>query len=198
MNIVFDLGGVVLDWKPRPLIEKIFPMDSDREKMVTQVLGHQDWVKLDRGTLDLKTATIRAARRTGISEELIRNFFNIIPKILVPIPDTLNLIREIKEVGHRLFILSNMQYESANYIEKNLDFWNLFEPPIFSCRINMVKPEMSIFQHLLDYHQLEASETVFIDDMQVNVESAQELGIHSIRFENAQQCRQQLKDLGCL
>ncbi|MCH8019621.1 HAD-IA family hydrolase [candidate division KSB1 bacterium] len=91
-----------------------------------------------------------------------------------------------------------MQYESANYIEKKLDFWNLFESPIFSCRINMVKPEMSIFQHLLDYHQLEASETVFIDDMQVNVESAQELGIHPIRFENAQQCRQQLKDLGCL
>jgi len=198
MNIVFDLGGVVLDWKPKLLIERIFPTDSDRKKIFTQVLGHPDWVKMDRGILDWKTATIQAARRTGISEELIRNFFELIPKNLVPIPDTLNLIREIKEVGHRLFILSNMHHEAANYIEKNLDFWNLFEPPIFSCRINMVKPEISIFQYLLDSHQLKASETVFIDDMQANVESAQELGINTIKFENAQQCRQQLKNLGCV
>ncbi len=198
MNIVFDLGGVVLDWKPKPLIERMFPMNSDREKMSTQVLGHPDWVELDRGTLDWNTATVQAAQRTGISAELIRSFFALVPTILVPIPETLNLVRELKEIGHRLFILSNMHSEVADYIEKKLDFWNLFEPPIFSCRLKMVKPEASIFRHLLDYHQLEASETVFIDDMQVNVESAQALGIHPIRFKNAQQCRQQLKDLRCM
>ena len=68
MNIVFDLGGVVLDWQPKLLIGRLFPKDSDRDKVWSDVIGHSDWVELDRGILDWETAATRAARRTGISK----------------------------------------------------------------------------------------------------------------------------------
>ena len=69
---------------------------------------------------------------------------------------------------------------------------------MISCRLHLIKPESEIYEYLLRQYDLKAEETVFIDDMQANVDAAASLGIHPIRFENADQCADRLKDLGCL
>ena len=74
----------------------------------------------------------------------------------------------------------------------------MFDGMVISCRIQKVKPEIEIYQHLLTEHSLEAEETVFIDDMDVNLVAATSLGINIIKFVNSSQCRQDLSEFKCI
>jgi putative hydrolase of the HAD superfamily len=91
-----------------------------------------------------------------------------------------------------------MQFESIAYLEEQYDIWGLFDGIVISCRIQKVKPESEIYKHLLSEHQLNAAETVFIDDMSENITAASAAGIQTIQFINTAQCRQDLMRLGCI
>jgi putative hydrolase of the HAD superfamily len=117
---------------------------------------------------------------------------------LLPVTGTADLIRSVKESGNKLFVLSNMQFASIDYLEKMHDIWSLFDGIVISCRIQKVKPEKEIYEHLLNEHQLQASETVFIDDMSENLTTAARFGMQTIQFLDPEQCRQDLKRLNCL
>jgi len=198
LNIVFDLGGVVFDWQPDALIRRVFDDPSTWELVKAEIIEHADWVQLDKGTLALDRAIVRGASRTGLSHEDIARLFNAVPESLTPIQGTIDLIRSISNSNNRLFVLSNMQSESISYLEKNHNIWDLFDGIIISCRINKVKPEIEIYEHLLAEYQLVANETIFIDDLVENLTAASTIGIQTIRFEDPSRCRQHLVDLKCI
>jgi putative hydrolase of the HAD superfamily len=83
-----------------------------------------------------------------------------------------------------------MQFASIAYLEETHSIWDMFDGIVISCRIQKVKPEIEIYEHLLAVHQLNAVETVFIDDMSENLVAAASIGIQTIRFLNPGQCRQ--------
>jgi putative hydrolase of the HAD superfamily len=91
-----------------------------------------------------------------------------------------------------------MHVASITHIEKEYSFWDLFDGQVISCRINKVKPESDIYQHLLDRYRLNINETVFIDDTDINLKAAADFGIMTIKFDNPDQCKQELVNLGCL
>lgn len=197
MNIVFDLGGVVVRWEPHALIARQFaPMDRDR--VFHEVVAHDDWLELDRGTLDLGDAIARAAARTALPTADIAAFFAQVPLSLGLVDDTHALLPRVKQAGHRLYCLSNMAQHSLDFLERAYDFWPLFDGRVFSCVVKLIKPEAAIYAHLLEHHALEASDTVFVDDLQVNLEAAARFGIKTIRFESAAQCERELAALGCI
>ncbi|MDC7231627.1 MAG: HAD family phosphatase [Spirochaetales bacterium] len=198
MNIVFDLGGVVLHWEPDTLIAKYFPEAEDQKKVKEQFLRHRDWESLDRGTIEKERALRNAAERTGIPYEKIKEMLDATPASLQPKEETIDLILKLKEKGHDLYILSNMHHDSMDYLDETHDFFELFDGKVASCRVKLVKPEAEIYRHLLTEYKLKAEETVFIDDMKENVEAAAGEGIHPVHFESAQQCEKELKALGCL
>ena len=198
MNIAFDLGGVVLTWKPDEIIATVFDDPETQAAVRAGVFEHGDWLELDRGTLDRDQAILRATARTGLPRSMISELMMQVPKGPVPVPETLDLVYRVKEHGHRLFCLSNMHAASMARLERVYDFWDVFEGLVISCRLHLIKPESEIYEYLLRQYDLKAEETVFIDDMQANVDAAASLGIHPIRFENADQCADRLKDLGCL
>lgn len=198
MNIVFDLGGVVFNWQPDALIRGLFPDTRTQALVKTEILGHEDWVELDRGSIALEKAIARGASRTGLPVESVTRLFEAVPPSLTPIQDTIDLIRSIRETRNRLFVLSNMGLESMTYLEKEHDIWNLFDGIVISYRIQKVKPEIEIYEHLLAEHQLNAADTVFIDDLIENLSAASTLGIKTIRFVDPTQCRRDLKALICL
>jgi len=198
LNIVFDLGGVVFDWNPDKILSAVFDNPATRHRVETEIFKHADWVALDRGTLEFGDAVNRGAERTGLPQLEIERLLNAVPASLTPFQDTIELIRSIKDTDHRLFVLSNMQFASIAYLEATHDIWDLFDGIVISCRIQKVKPEPAIYEHLLSEHRLVANETVFIDDMNENVQAASRLGIGTILFRNATQCRQDLASLGCL
>jgi putative hydrolase of the HAD superfamily len=198
LNVVFDLGGVVFEWRPDAIISSVFEDAETRELVKSRIFRHADWVELDRGTLSLDHAIDRGAERTGLPRGDVKTLMDAVPKFLLPIEATIELIRAVKTANNKLFVLSNMHFASISYLERNHGFWDLFDGMVISCRIRKVKPEIDIYQHLLAEYELDAGETVFIDDLGENLEAASSLGIHTIRFVDASQCRQALSDLGCM
>ncbi len=198
LNIVFDLGGVVFNWQPDIIIRRVFPDSETRDLVKAEIFEHADWVELDRGTLTLDQAIIRGASRTGLPRESIEKLLNEVPRSLTPIQETIDLIRSIRDSNNRFFVLSNMHIASISYLEKKHKIWDMFDGIVISSRIQKVKPEIEIYEHLLKEYKLNAAETVFIDDMSENLAAASSIGIQTIRFVDPFQCRQGLVDLECI
>jgi putative hydrolase of the HAD superfamily len=198
MNLIFDLGGVVFSWNPAQIIEKVFTLPDEQSLIKAKIFDHADWLDLDRGTLDRSQAIRQAVRRTEFPLERIEALFAQIPYALVPIPQTLELVQEVKRAGHKLFVLSNMHAASFSRLENEYPIWHLFDGRVISCDIKLIKPEPEIFNFILNEYQLRPEETIFIDDTEENVRAANQIGITTIKFLNADQCRAELQRLNCL
>ena len=198
LNIIFDLGGVVVRWEPDAIIAAVFAQPADRLKVRSEFVGHEDWLALDRGTMAPDQAVLRASQRTGLPSAALGRFLDLVPSSLVAIPETVALMQRLKSNDHKLFCLSNMQFASIEHLERVYSFWHLFDGVAVSCRLKVIKPEAAIYAHVLAQHQLNAQETVFIDDVEGHLAGAAAFGIRTIKFEGAAQCEQQLRQLGCL
>jgi putative hydrolase of the HAD superfamily len=196
MNLIFDLGGVVVRWDPAAIIASVFQDQELRAKVREGVFEHADWLELDRGTLGREDAIRRAAQRIGMAEGEIRRLLLAVPPSLVPIRETIELLYRLKAQGHPLYCLSNMHVASIEHLEREQKFFEVFTGKLISCRLNLCKPEPAIYEHALRLNGLKANETVFIDDVQVNVEAAAKLGIRTIQFRDAAQCERELRALG--
>ena len=198
MNIVFDLGGVVVTWQPEVISAKVFADPVVQARVRTHIIGHADWLALDRGTLPRQDAIVRAAQRTGLSEAEVAAFLRQVPPALVAIPGTIDLLYRLKAKGHTLFCLSNMHVASIDYLEHSYTFWEVFAGAVISCRLHLCKPEPAIYTYLLETYGLDGLDTVFIDDTDVNLSAAAQFGIHTVKFESPAQCERQLQALGCI
>lgn len=198
MNVVFDLGGVVMTWDAEAFVASQFDDPQTRALVREQVLGHRDWVELDRGTLSIARAVRRAARRTGLEARRIAELFAAVPPSLVPVPDIVELVEELRASGNRLYVLSNLHRATLAYLEVAYDVFPLFDGRVISCEVGACKPEAAIYRRLLETFALDPGATVFIDDVQVNLEAAADQGIGTILFESAATCRSALVARGCL
>ena len=198
MNIVFDLGGVVFRWQPEAIITSAIEDENTQGFVGKEIFEHSDWIELDRGTISLEAAIDRGATRTGLPARDIARLLNAVPRFLTPIDKTIDLICRLSDTGNTLFVLSNMHRASITYLEQQHDIWEMFHGVVISSRIKTVKPEIQIYQHLLDKFQLRPAETIFIDDTQENLTAASSLGIQTIRFFDSTQCGRALVDRQCL
>jgi putative hydrolase of the HAD superfamily len=195
MDIVFDLGGVVVRWDPDGIVASVFSDAATRSLVRREVFSHSDWLDLDRGTRTAEDVIHRAADRTGLPASAMRTLLDAVPPSLVLIPDTVDLLYRLKAKGHRLYCLSNMNAASIAYLERTHDFWSVFTGQVISSRILMCKPDPRIYAHLLDAFALAPATTVFIDDVASNLVGAEHVGIRTILFENAAQCEQDVESL---
>ncbi len=198
MNVVFDLGGVVVCWKPDVLIAASFDDAATRTRVRREIIDHADWLALDRGVLPKSEAVLRAALRTGLAVAAVETFLDSVPPALTVVPETVALMRRVRAQGHRLYCLSNMQQASIAWLEREHDYWDVFDGAVISSRIHLIKPEPAIYAHLLQSFGLRGEETVFIDDTAINLPPAQAFGIKTVHFENAAQCERALRFIGGL
>src|SRR5262245_17199225 len=198
MNIIFDLGGVIFSWNPAQIIQKVFTLPDEQRVIRTKIFEHPDWLDLDRGTLDRAQAIQQAITRTGFPPNRIEDLFQQIPYALVPILETLEIVQQIKQAGHKCFVLSNMHVASIEHLENEYPIWDLFDGRVISCYIHLLKPEPGIYQFILDKYNLLPEQTVFIDDIEVNTQAAAQLGLTTIQFLSPAQCWEALQHLGCL
>jgi putative hydrolase of the HAD superfamily len=196
MNLIFDLGGVVVRWDPAAIIASVFEDTDVRNRIRDGVFAHPDWLELDRGTLGREDAIRRAAQRTGIDAAELTRLLLAVPPSLVPIPHTVELLYRLKARGYPLYCLSNMHVASIEHLEREQRFFEVFAGRVISCRLNLCKPEPAIYRHALETYGLRAADTVFIDDVEVNLAAAAQLGIRTIRFRDAAQCERELRSLG--
>ena len=196
MNLVFDFGGVVFTWEPDAIIASVFSNPDEQALVRAEIFEHPDWGELDRGTLPRQEAIQRATARTGLPASAVSDLMDQVPLALVVMPESVDLLYRLKAGGQRLLYLSNMHVASIQHLEQTYPFWHLFDGGLISCHVHMIKPEPAIYASLLDTYDLEAAETVFIDDTEINLVAAERFGIKTILFQNAGQCQRQLQDLG--
>jgi putative hydrolase of the HAD superfamily len=203
MNIVFDFGGVVFNWRPIALLQSILPLRA-HDEVAARELGDAmfqhyapqgDWAAFDRGDVDVQMLARRIARRTELSEGDVLEFVGAIPGHLEPIPETVVLLQRLKAAGHRLFYLSNMPAPFADHLERSHAFMDWFDDGVFSSRVQLVKPQPAIFQAAGQRFGLAPGELVFIDDLAHNVDVARRLGWQAIHFRNARDCEAALQSL---
>lgn len=193
-NVIMDLGGVMLEWNPDHLLTPFQPEATLRQQLRASIFG-PDWHLFDRGSLTEAELVARLEKGTGHPRETLLEIIEAVRGSLLEKPETVKLVRSLQQRGFDLYCLSNMPAPMYAHLRRRHTFFEVFRGVVISGDIQMMKPEPEIYLHLLDRFGLKADESVFIDDMQANVDAAKAVGLHAIRFQNATQCQQELDEL---
>ncbi|HEV8444443.1 MAG TPA: HAD family phosphatase [Steroidobacteraceae bacterium] len=192
-NVVFDAGGVLLEWNPPRTIAELYPDPQVQAQIRQYIFEHPDWHEFDRGTLTADSAPSHFSMLSGRSEEEVRHLLRVTAESLRPIDGTIRLLEELAAARIRLYLLSNMPVSTWEILSKRHAFFQHFEHLVISGAILMLKPEPAIYKHLVDATGIVPAESVFIDDLQRNVIAARESGLHAIQFTSPGQCRAELR-----
>nr|WP_315137780.1 HAD family phosphatase [uncultured Limnohabitans sp.] len=204
-DVVFDLGGVVFRWEPLVVLQTLFPTQVTDEAVAKQWSGEifqtfhpdADWALFDLGRIDPEPLAQRIAARTGLAEADLRHLIANIPAHLLPMQGTVDLIHDLKAQGHRLYYLSNMPAGYADQLVRVNPFFSQFDDGIFSAHVQQIKPLPDIFATAQKRWPLRG-QPVFIDDVQHNIDAAEQHGWQGIRFETPAQVRAALVGQGYL
>jgi FMN phosphatase YigB (HAD superfamily) len=195
-NVIFDLGGVVVEWSPERILESYYEDHPRmREVMKTALFLHPDWMQLDRGTLSEADLLVRLRDRTQRPPEELEGLLAAVRASLHTKNDTVALLSRLHEQSVPLYCLSNISSTMYQYLRQRHSFWGVFRGIVISGDIKLMKPEREIFEHLLEKFALDAGDCVFIDDNLPNIEAARSLGMQAIWFQSAGQCEIELKEV---
>jgi putative hydrolase of the HAD superfamily len=194
-NVIFDLGGVVVEWNSQAILQRYYADDALRTLMRGALFQHPDWLDLDRGTLQEAELVKRVALRTGRPAAELEGLLEAVRESLHAKPDTVALLEKLFERGVPLYCLSNVASSIFAYLRARHSFWHVFRGIVISGDLKIMKPEPAIFQHLLDLYGLDAAATIFVDDSEPNIKAARELGLAAVWFKDARQCERELTEL---
>jgi putative hydrolase of the HAD superfamily len=192
-NVVFDVGGVLLEWNPPRVIARLFPDPATQAVIRAQMFEHADWHEFDRGTLSEAAAIEHFAKTAGLTTADTRTLIHATRESLSPIPGTIRLVEDLAAAGVHLYLLSNMPVSTFEYLIKHHKFFGLFKHLVISGEILLVKPEPAIYKHLVEQTGIVPGESVFIDDLLKNVVAARECGFQAIQFRDPDSCREELR-----
>lgn len=197
-NIVFDFGGVIFRWEPERIVQAVECEEQIRTHLLENIFRHPKWLDFDRGTLTIDEIVQHTAQRTALPAPLIAQVIELVPVLMTPFPETIDLLYQIKSTGRRVYALSNMPEPSMTYFETHYNFLDAFDGMVISSRVHMIKPEPQIYHHLLQTYRLHPEETLFIDDVEVNLQAAAATGMQTLKFVSPSQCKEELTKLGIL
>jgi 2-haloacid dehalogenase len=197
-TVVFDIGGVFLDWNPRHLYDKLFDDAAERDHFLTHVCNLEWNARQDAGrSFRQAVAEIADAHPTYV--RLAELYLERWPEMVSGLIDgTMAIAESLKKSGMPLYLLTNCSAETFPIIQAHFTFPALFDGAVVSGQIGLMKPDPAIYRHLLDRFGLQAADSLFIDDVPANVDAARALGMHAHHFRNAAGLRAELVALGCL
>ncbi|WP_373778535.1 HAD family hydrolase [Glaesserella sp.] len=195
-TVVFDLGGVLVDWNPRHLYRKIFTDEAEMEYFLTHICT-QEWNEhQDRGRPWAEGIALLCAQHPDY-ETPIRAYYERWQEMLNgAIEETVKVLEDLHQHGIRLLALTNWSGETFHFAEEKFPFLHLFEGILVSGNENLMKPDPRIFTLLIERYNLNPQRTVFVDDSLRNVEAAINMGIHGLHFTGARQLEKDLAALG--
>ncbi|MFW9773964.1 MAG: HAD family hydrolase [Candidatus Thorarchaeota archaeon] len=181
-NIIFDLGNVLLNFRPERFLKKYTEDEKRINKFVSIITGSETWQKLDQGSISMESARVHFSSQYPEEAELIEIFFEHWMEILTPISKNVDLLEILKSNGYKIYVLSNFINEAYDFIRQRYSFLNLFDGIVISGKIKVIKPEIGIFLHLLQKYNLNPEECLFVDDIELFVSQASALGIKTIHY----------------
>ena len=194
-NIIFDFGGVLLDWNPRYLYKSYFNNDEEMEHFLADICNGEWNIRQDAGRPFAEAVKELQAKFPEYAEA-IQMYDDDWEKMLKSeLPESIDLLKELKFMGYGIYGLTNWSAEKIGYAFANYSFFSLFDGIVVSGVEKVVKPDRKIYEILLERYSLKPGECVFIDDNQDNVDMAKVLGINAIRFDNIGNVKEHLETL---
>jgi putative hydrolase of the HAD superfamily len=189
MNIVFDFGAVLVNWRPRDVVRKHFPHIAHSEETAAQLakslFSNSHWQEFDAGRVSPQEISRQTAERLSLDLSKVQNMVDAIADHIAPIASSVQLLESLHAQraahGHNIYFLSNMPVPYARGLERHA-FMRCFDGGIFSGDVGLIKPQPEIFHKLESMYGLQGQEILFIDDHPANITAAQQAGWQTIHL----------------
>lgn len=181
MDIILDMGNVLLEWNKDKILQGVSDTKKDYLILDKTIFQSGLWERLDLGTMTREELVLKVVSMIGKTyqqkvEEVIWNWPNYIEIFTEVFP----ILSEAKKKRHRIFVLSNTSKVFYDLLEEQLSpIKELLDGFVLSCDIKAIKPDLAMFEEILDKYQLDPTNCVFLDDIEDNTIAAQKLGIKS-------------------
>lgn len=197
-TVVFDLGGVLVDWDPRYLYRRLLPDDAAVERFLAQVCT-AEWNAAQDAGRSWADAVAEATARFPDHAGLIAAYDERWPETIGgEITGTVAVLRELRERGLPMYALTNWSWEKFDLTFPMFEWLSWFDGIVVSGREGVVKPDPRIFAILIDRYRLDPPSTLYVDDVQANVDAARGAGMAGVLFTGPDRLRSDLHGLGLL
>ena len=196
--IIFDFGGVLLQWDPHKLYRPFFDYPDQIDRFLEEINFYSWNAEQDRGRPFAEGIAELSCRFPQYVNLIHAYYDHFEDSIVGPINGTVKVLRELKGAGYPLYALSNWSAETYPRVKSQYDFFDLFNKIILSGKVNLLKPDPAIFILTLQIIKHTASECLLIDDSEANILSAKKIGFQAIHFKSSIKLRNDLRLLGLL
>ena len=181
-NIVFDMGGVLLDYNPPRFISHLTTDEADAALLMREVFNSVEWFRLDHGTIgQAEAAEAMRGRLPARLHDAVERLIEWWKLEVRPVEGMAELAAELKELGYGIYLLSNATVRHPEYFDR-LPSAQYFDGRFVSAFYKMLKPQYEIYEAMLKEFGLKAEECFFVDDSVANVEGAYCAGIAGMVF----------------
>lgn len=181
-TIIFDIGNVLMKFAWWPYVTSIF--DEETAKIVSEAIWREGyWNEFDRGVMTEEEIHEKMVACAPEYEKEIHRALDNVAQCMHKFDYSIPWIQDLKEKGYQVLYLSNYSNYLMRMKPEVLDFLPYMDGGVFSCDVKVIKPDKAIYSKICEKYDLNPSECVFIDDNQVNIEAANDFGIHGIWFE---------------
>lgn len=191
-TIVFDLGGVLIDWNPRYLYRKLFATEKEMEDFLATVATMEWHLEQDRGRATEEATALLLSEHPGYGPEIKAYYTRWDEMFNGPVEGTVDVLGELRDTGLPLYALTNWSAEVFPLAREQYEFLGWFDDIVVSGEERIIKPDREIYDVLVRRTGLDPATTVFIDDSRPNVLAAEELGFIAVQFHDAVQLREEL------
>lgn len=181
-NIVFDLGNVLLSWKPADYLKSSGYPPEKADEIAASVFGSKTWKSLDNGDITEDEAIGLISTHSLLSRAETDSLFKLSRQIIFPLRDNIKVLPELKKQGFKLYYLSNFPLDFFNDIKALCSFFKYFDGGIISAEVRQSKPDPGIYRTFLDRYGLIAEECLYVDDIETNISTAAALGMQTIHL----------------
>jgi glucose-1-phosphatase len=176
-NIVFDLGNVLISFKPSEFFDKKNYPENMKARILSDIFASKEWLMLDNGEMTTPEVIDAIASRSSLKKEEIAHVFDLRTELIFPLDPNVKLLPELKKRGFRLYFLSNFPMDLFEEIKDGYYFFKYFDGGIISAEAKYSKPDNRIYEMLLEKYSLNPAECLYIDDLEVNVMAAEATGM---------------------
>ena len=194
-TVIFDIGGVMVGLGRIRFFEQFGYAPKISEQVMNSTVKSRHWKELDRGILTDEEVIDRFVKDAPELENEIRHCMENVHGIVYRLDTSIPWIRSLKDRGMQGLYLSNYSMKVAKDNEDAMDFLPYMDGGLLSCDYKVIKPDPAFYQILIDKYDLVPSECVFLDDLEANLETARQLGIHTIRVKDHEQAKADLEKM---
>ncbi|HHA7634129.1 TPA: HAD family hydrolase [Streptococcus pneumoniae] len=197
MNIIFDLGNVLIEWNKEKILSKICKNDLEYNLFNQFVFQSNLWIDLDNGKISLEFLENQLIDEMGHQyqdqiHELVWNWFNYVDLY----DEVYELIKQLKKKNFQIYVLSNTSSIFHILLDSVLSkVSSVLDGYVISCEVKMMKPQKEIYLSLVNKYQLDIKDCIFLDDLEENVEAARTLSIKAFQIKERKEISNILKDL---